>query len=412
MGSCISKNNTVRRSGTHGLARPLGYASVAGKCLYIIVPYSNPCAFRRRQVLLRETVQKLIKTSKECPNLQIVVSSMLYQKYPAQTINVGSDYVDIVSSGPDVLWAKENLINIAIRWILANTNADYIGWIDADVDFVSSTWVQDTLSVFSKHPAGAFIQLFSKAIMLDAHGRPEHNVSGFCNMYKLGRQLPQYNETRTTNQWHPGYAWAADRATLAYLQRELGYALIQYTLGGADRHMATSIICMEDTHLPAEIDPVYRDMLSNWGHLVRSRAVRLDVVLGTIQHHYHGALCNRQYRERWAYLREFVPSMMEENEYGVLQWSRTAPAMLKFNVIKYLRDRDEDDIYRILQDTIYKDSDSWATSVMKSLSGAVGRSLYEQNGFTPPSSLDATPPSYAIRPTPIRLSVIHETSPP
>jgi hypothetical protein len=97
--------------------------------LCVILPISNPIAFHRREQLFHETLSRMLDAAKNNPLLCVVSVRLSYKSNPAPGIRRTSHglqldrhYIDLQmeTSGDDVLWAKENLINLGIKWVMAH----------------------------------------------------------------------------------------------------------------------------------------------------------------------------------------------------------------------------------------------------------------------------------------------------
>ncbi len=97
--------------------------------LCVILPISNPIAFRRREQLFKETLGRMLTEARDNPALCVVSVRLSYTSNPTPGIRFKShgkqrdhNYVDLLveTAADDVLWAKENLINIGIKWVLGD----------------------------------------------------------------------------------------------------------------------------------------------------------------------------------------------------------------------------------------------------------------------------------------------------
>ena len=98
-----------------------------------------------------------------------------------------------------VLWHKENLLNIGIKQLI-DEGYKYIAWLDADILFQDSFWVEEALYQLKNHN---LCQLFSRGIKQHSNGSETFH-SGCVNYWQnTGNILP-------INQfYHCGYGWAS-----------------------------------------------------------------------------------------------------------------------------------------------------------------------------------------------------------
>ena len=295
---------------------------------------------------------------------------MVYGWTPGVTITKCNGYTHIVSTGIDILWCKENLVNTAIKYILSKDKGgvNVISWIDADILFKNVNWIHDTLTRFqqalSAGVPGLFVQLFTHACFLTPTNSIEYTVASFCHQYVSGKPYYDHNN-RHVDYWHPGFAWAMDSGTVRKLMAELGYVLPEHTVGGADRHMALAAANVTDIPSPY-MTPEYLKMVDRWRQAYHRTGCQLSVIPGSIHHSYHGSMANRKYVERNVLLAGFIPNVTTRlDEHGIVQWFN-ASNELRLNVINYFRERDEDDIYSILGISHSREK-SWADRMAERL---------------------------------------------
>ena len=108
--------------------------------LNVILVISNPCLFARRYILLKEFVKR-INEEEEFVNLYIV--EMIYpgQQFVVTNSN-NKNHLQVKTDIP--IWHKENMICLGVKYLLPK---DYkaFAWVDADIEFDSSSWALDTL---------------------------------------------------------------------------------------------------------------------------------------------------------------------------------------------------------------------------------------------------------------------------
>ena len=326
---------------------------------------SNPIGFRRREQLFNQTMRTMLRTAEhlratsDCVGLYVTTVCVAYA--PAGTpagVTVTRETfltrIELTIGAEHVLWAKENLVNLAIGCLLGNF-VKYIAWVDADVEF-SEGWVAATLDAIDAIAAkgdGAFVQMFERAQLLAADDSVMHMVPSFGAQYAAGKSYAPRAGTNA-DYWHPGFAWAADAGSLRCLASVMGgAALMERTLGGADRHMAMALIGRSAETVPAGMGTDYAGMVVRWAHAAAAARIRLGVAKGvTLRHFWHGSLERRRYVERWDILQgyRFEPhshtmhaTLQAPFSLGVLTWAPVAPPGLRAAVRAYFAQRNEDD---------------------------------------------------------------------
>ena len=341
------------------------------RSLYVIVPHFNPSKYTRREALLEQTVLHLLKHKKAAEKrrslrMEVCVSSLNYidssemDRHQGSSASGGVDacrdergVLQFSRSSSSVVWSKENLVNIAVEYLLQHDEeAHAIGWVDGDVTFDCEDWPEAVIAALeslqaSSSTALGFVQLFDRAKLLGPDGRVMYTTKSFGAQHVSGKPYvavphghPEY--------WHPGFAWAATRKTLERLKTCCGAPLPERTLGSADRHIAMGLLGMMDKSIPLNMRPGrlagYRAMLGAYGTELEKMA--LGCVEGTLRHGWHGPVASRRNMERWSILAKsaFEPEkhLTRREKDGLLVWSACAPSCLVLDVAEYFAQRNED----------------------------------------------------------------------
>jgi hypothetical protein len=304
--------------------------------LYVILPYFNFCSYQSRKQLFVEFVQRMSGVK----NIRLVVSeawfpTTLVNKDSQLPSNLPGVFSHFRFDMKDSFWVKENLINLAVERLPYTWK--YIAWIDADVTFLNTKWVDDALEKFNQ--GADVLQLFQSAIQLGPDGETTKTDQGFVYMcQKSGRP---YTKTYKYGFWHPGYAWAMNRKTFTALNGLIDWGI----LGSGDHHMALSFIGKVELSHPGGLTASYKKKLLDFQNMCKEANLTLAFVNGTLIHHYHGKLENRKYRERWDILVKglYDPSEdVQKNKFGVLEFT-TKGKRLEDDIFQYFVERREDE---------------------------------------------------------------------
>jgi hypothetical protein len=261
--------------------------------LYVIAVVSNPIGYDSRTRLFKEFAERIEGT----PGVQLVRVELVSSGKDFQLTDANNSF-HIQLRSDHVVWYKENMINVAIRKLPVDWK--YMAWIDADLTFFSSTWVEDTKLALQKHK---IVQLFDSAEDLDPDGKPMQIVKSFGYMYQqAGMVAPTFDENSKKGgiwtdgiHWHPGYAWAATREAIDGVGMLMDFPIV----GSGDHLMTLGIINQVERITSIDFTPGYLKAINDWKD--KALAViqgNLGYVPGTIQHHYHGSKKNRGYNWR------------------------------------------------------------------------------------------------------------------
>lgn len=274
--------------------------------LYVILPYFNFCQFKRRRTLFIEFVRRI----QRAPGIRIVVSEAIVTGNKGLPRFMGV-YSHVRFRTDDHVWLKENLINLAVSTLPEDWK--YVAWVDADLTFLNTTWVQDTIDELQTCNV---VQMFHTCVNLGPCDEAIKIDKSFGYMH--AKSGTPYTKNDRYGFWHPGYAWACTRRQWEKMRGLIDWAI----LGSGDRHMALAWIGKVEMSHPGDVHPNYASMLKEYQ--VRCEDTKLGYVPGTILHHWHGSFENRKYRERWLILTKGKFDPLEDlytTKYGLVQLS-------------------------------------------------------------------------------------------
>jgi hypothetical protein len=297
--------------------------------LHVIVVISNPCMYETRFRLFKDFIRRIELEEDE---VELYLVEMIYpnQKF---TMTDKANKMHLQIAAPVPLWHKENMINLAVRYLLPPTYRAF-AWIDADVEFENCTWAVDALRILNG--AKDVIQLFSHCIDMDKDGTTLNQFHSFGYSFNKNKLYT----IKKADYWHPGYAWAMTRR--AY--EKLGGIYDKGILGSGDSVMALSFINKVSMATNKGFSAEYNNSMLEYQR--RARKLRLGYVPGVIRHHYHGTKQNRRYTERWKILidNKFVPSQhICFTDSGVLVPTVEFTDKFAADIMNYFIERHEDD---------------------------------------------------------------------
>ncbi len=296
--------------------------------LNVIIVISNPCLYASRYILTREFIKRF---ENEESNVNLYIVELCYgnQKYYVTNSN-NKNHLQLRGNIP--LWHKENMINIGIKKLLPK-NWKAVAWIDADIEFESTTWALDTLKVLNG--CSDIVQLFSHCVDMNKKQLTMNVFNSF------GYQFTKKNQyiSNGINYWHPGYAWACTRK----FYDRLGGLYDKGILGSGDNMMAFSLInnCIHSMNLNYNED--YIESIKSFEN--KCKNIRLGYIPGVIRHYYHGSKKDRKYMERWQILinHQYNPELhITYNKDGLIIPTDNCPEELLKDIFNYFKERNED----------------------------------------------------------------------
>jgi hypothetical protein len=290
--------------------------------------YFNPTG----SPVLRENV-RLFSQDVRSQGLKLLIVELAFGGAPFE-IDGGLGDMVIRRRSDTVLWQKERLLNLGIKHLPAT--CDKVIWLDADILFENSSWVEETRSLLQSY---VVIQPYRTACWLSPGCRtaPEslprglgegHSMPGMA--FTLAghpdrrRALADYFE-----HGHSGFAWAARREVLdshgLYDRRILGGGdiVIAHSLyGDTDFWRGLNFYCRQMTGKELAC-------VADWG-----RRIYEDVggsvfyVDGRVLHLWHGSVARRDYLDRQKILKEndYDPNIDVALDAGECwRWNSTKP---------------------------------------------------------------------------------------
>ncbi len=269
--------------------------------LWAVCAYYNPAGYERRLENYRH-----FRAALGVPLLTVELSAGAFE--------LGPDDADILLQlrGETRMWQKERLLNTGIEALPAS--AAYVAWLDADGIFLDPDWHLRAREMLAE--SGGLVQPFEMLVHLGPDAplpepgrtRPAAEVQGqevsmaaciAAGGYSFGestlRGLPSAFQPGGTTPEACGHAWVARRG-------ELSCGLLDVLVTGlADLTMLLALAGEhEKVHALHGHPPGLRAAVAGWraralesGLLASARAIP-----GTLEHLWHGAIPNRDYRLR------------------------------------------------------------------------------------------------------------------
>lgn len=349
----------------HHALRPVTHAShrqhhvtPVSSPLYVVTAISNPNRYYSRYRLY----QAFEKMCEDAGAILYTVELATRDRHFEVTTHENPRHIQL--RAPDILWHKENLLNIGISRLPADW--EYVAWIDADVQFARPDWAVEAVHQLQVYKV---IQMWSHSIDLGpdyqtiAHcSSLYHTYSKNVNLLKpltdrrkvgTGVNLHRGNILEKSkqdgycyangNNMHTGYAWAARRSALS----DLGGLGDIGILGAGDRHMSYALIGAVDQSMPSQVQPSYREYWREWQNRAERHIRRnVGIMPGTISHYWHGSKVHRRYQDRWQILVQDKfdwTKDLKKDPQGV--WQLTGRnRKLRDDLIAYMSVRNEDSV--------------------------------------------------------------------
>jgi hypothetical protein len=199
---CFSIYKNLTRLKTADLKLSVGYVNteLVKTKFYVIATVYNPASFESRY----ESYRKFEMHMQSFGIKLITVELVFFNQTFRVTKSNQSNHIQLRTN--DVLWYKENLINIAIKRL--PKECEWIAWIDLEVEFLNQNWVVDTVYALEKYK---IVQMFEIVRILGPTRRiiEAHASFGWCHTVNQlnSKSLPysilrlKYNDTHAYFKW-------------------------------------------------------------------------------------------------------------------------------------------------------------------------------------------------------------------
>lgn len=274
----------------------------------VIISFFSPAGYELPQRHFHATVQTLHAQGVPLVVTQAVRPGQEPQPVPAA---IPQRVYEVES----VLWLKECLWNAGARL----TDADHLIFLDADVVFSSTAWLDRTMRVLRDCD---ITQPYTEARWLDRDGRLDITKTAAA-VALASDDVPKMN------RYHPGFAWAMTRDAF----NRLGGVYDRNACGGNDSSLffALSRSPGAMSHIEYFGRRQDRTVKSPSWQAYRANAqrqqLRYGVVPGvTVTHLWHGDRRDRQYQTREAAFPRNAAGEFDlvRRDDGMLEWSNGA----------------------------------------------------------------------------------------
>ena len=306
------------------------------KSFWAITSFFNPTGSARRLYNYRVFRQAL--------NLPLVTVEWSWTQGPDPQLRDDDAEILIQISGPDLIWQKERLLNLAIKSLPMDCR--YVAWLDCDVLFDDPDWHKLVAMSLEEYP---LVQPYDTLVNLGPDGQP-------LQVDKLGGQVRRPIGNPSVRASIPrdslrhelrgssaacGYAWAGRTECLrkhglydACVVGSGDRAIFCAAIGSfADAAAYMRMNSSRFSHYMSWADPFYKDITGRTGW-----------ISGQMRNLWHGSILDRKYEQRHiafeAYDLDPVQDL-EIDEAGCWRWATDKPEMHAF-VVDYFFGRNED----------------------------------------------------------------------
>ena len=292
-----------------------------------------------------DTKRRNFQLFRERLKIPLCVVELAFEDKPFELEEADADLL-IQLRGGDVLWQKEQLLNVGLHRL--PPGCDKVCWLDADVLFENPDWARQTSQLLSQY---VVVQPFFLSVRLKPGetrceieelplGSAEHEVLHGIG-YGMSAKGPACLSSYLAHG-HSGYAWAARRSVL----EKHGFYWAN-VLGNADLNIAQAMFGGDKYLKTDRLSPAAQEHLKKWANeFYESVQGSVTFVDGTLFHLWHGYKSKRLYHGRLEVLIEhdFDPDRdLAVSPEGPLVWASDKPGLHEW-CREYFAFREEDTV--------------------------------------------------------------------
>jgi hypothetical protein len=185
-------------------------ASTMSETFCVITVLFNPASYESRYVSYN-TFEKHMRSF----GVRLITVELVFNNQSFRVTNA-SDQNHVQLRTQDVMWFKENLINIGIK--RSPISCVYLAWVDIEVEFLNRDWLQKTIEALEQFKV---VQLFEVVNILGPNREPLETHLGFgrCRSNKsiagFGSSLKKLQTPSGMKVYcTTGFAWATKKRLL------------------------------------------------------------------------------------------------------------------------------------------------------------------------------------------------------
>ena len=306
--------------------------------MQVVTSYFNPLRSRRRLANYR--------TFRSHLNALLLTVELSFDGQ-FELASADADHL-IQLSGGDVMWQKERLLNIALGAV--PDDVENVAWIDCDVVFESSDWLQVANKALLSHRV---LQLFSEVRYLDRSSTDKLEFDSNPELVRssAGSQLlhgafKDVCLVKPVSAKAPKVVWPANGFAFA-AKKSIICDIKFYDHGVLDGNDIL-FLCAIYGEFELAMERLKHNEMQRRHYVEWARRARqsfggsVGYIPGTIYHLWHGDLSNRNYMGRHELLAEFDPYRdIRCAPNGAWLWSDPQSKLAR-NVRDYFRSRKED----------------------------------------------------------------------
>lgn len=239
--------------------------------LFIIIPYYTYSYNEENELNIINFIDKYHNHIKA----KIYLIEGLYKTVKPLNIPSKYDIIHVKINITDMLYIRENLINVAINNLPKNWN--YLSWIDYNINFTNPNWINETIDKLDIYD---IIHLYDNVVHFDKNNVATHITYSLFREFTNNSNNIQINNPKYTSN----YAWGCSRKGYDIIEDLIDFNIID----SSEKMMAFAMIgkvkelCNYD-----KLSNEYKDKLIEFQNKCEDNIIRVNNITGTILNYYN-----------------------------------------------------------------------------------------------------------------------------
>lgn len=315
--------------------RPLKNSQlVTDNTLHVITVVSNPVMYHSRYRLY----EKFAEHISQFKDVNLITVECAYGDRNFEVTDANNPNHLQVRTSSSPIWLKEPLINLGIRKLPLDYK--YVGWLDADIEFLSKDWDREVIHCLQLHEA---CQPYETCLDLNATGNVIQTHKSFASQYVKGVPKGYTTNYGGKDFYHPGFGFFYRKSFIENVGGMIPWSI----LGSADHLQALAMLNDIKFAMPGGLHPNFYKLAYEWqDKCVKALNYNIGYVNGSILHSFHGSKNKRYYESRWDILTRNKFDPVNDLHYeatGLIALNKDK-VRLRDDILRYFKARNEDSL--------------------------------------------------------------------
>lgn len=288
----------------------------------VITPYFNP-----KNSDIRRNLYENFKCHMKEYGVKLYTIEISYDGIFQVTNKKDKFHIQVESK--DIMWHKENMINVVIEKLPKKTK--YVAWFDNDIEFTDQNWL--TNSLLKLETSSCVLQPYSISNWLDENGNYERSSLSYSfenkhvyepmqpsvELFRFNQHVKKMSQTFMSS---PGLAWISSMDFM----KSIGGMFMPVFFRSGDLIMANAFYNkpFPSFYIIEGLKNEYDNYQTKIRKYMKETNKFPSYVEGQLIHHYHGPVTQRKNFDHFQLLKQYninPNSAIQKNKYGIYEFT-------------------------------------------------------------------------------------------